>query len=966
MFLPRFLNKKKNIQPHVDAEQASTLNDLLNASDSFVLDAYRTFRQHLDVGQLKNDLLECAATRAGAAEAVAATGISNFFPRMVAFVEHMLRTGRLTVAQADVLVSLIESGSAAIISSYHNARERDDPEALFEGLIEIANFYLSSESGNGGGGGGGEQQEEEERYYTERPDTPTPYGPGYNEDDIIEMYEDLVDANAIPMEAVDDLRSILLSGNPYVEAAIELYFATSDSEDFVDTLLRIVRQQGNDAGIMSPQDAYDEQQRLQAADDWKDTTGEGEKEDEEEEEMTWESIEGTVRLLDSLMSSGVFNYEDTRKLSMLLLSDYTSTQQEVLVAAYQLYEQDADVEEFVDTCSRVLSQLSKINEEHRHAFSSLLAKNERFDDYQQALLMTMWNSVEPRVLAAWDVYVYDRAESELVDTLSRIVSHEFEIDEDGNDMDLEESEEEDSVRGSVDPDDNMLRTASTQARHKRNFSEIQSELEELGQEEGSTSAADGGSATYHMVMAQVLDLMEVENHLDYHGRDTLIKLIHDGHTVVEAAYDAFSHDQDVDELMDTLRTVVDYVQNHHDDVNVRELLDFIEYTVQKGRMAPREGADAANLVEGRDPRVMAAYDVYYEEQDVEDLIDTIRTMVRVGDASSGASSSGSASAGGRFASGDPFSGEEEEAYVRAVENARRVVEACVGRGELNVEDAEALLDASDDPRLLAAVDNFAMDGLWGELCDTLRRLGSHLNGTYGYDERSTSEQQQQQRQAEVENDMNSSSEEEEEELMDEHAAANGYKYSYDTTDGEAGTTDYTDGDDMEEEEEEEEEMEASQDGEEDDEVEIVDVADLVLRMRLTKEEKMTIYDLLRQEDPMVNAAFEIYDADRDLQDLKDTLQRVVSRYSPQQQEEEDEEVEEDDDADQNYDEDSIAEKVFGNLERNGIITADEKERFVMLLDGGDIVASAALEVFGLDGDHQDFVDTMRRIPAGVH
>ena len=504
----------------------------------------------------------------------------------------------------------------------------------------------------------------------------------------------------------------------------------------------------------------------------------------------------------------------------------------------------------------------------------------------------------------------------------------------------------------------MLRTASTQARHKRNFSEIQSELEEQGQEQGSTSAAEGGSATYHMVMAQVLDLMEVENHLDHHGRDTLIKLIHDGHTVVEAAYDAFSHDQDVDELMDTLRTVVDYVQNHHDDVNVRELLDFIEHTVQKGRMAPREGADAANLVERRDPRVMAAYDVYYEEQDVEDLIDTIRTMVRVGDASSGG-----ASAGGRLASDDPFSGEEEEAYVRAVENARRVVEACVGRGELNVEDAEALLDASDDPRLLAAVDNFAMDGLWGELCDTLRRLGAHLNGTYGYDERSTSGQQQ--RQAEVENDMNSSSEEEEEELMDEHAAANGYKYSYDTTDGEAGTTDYTDGDDMDE--EEEEEMEASQDDEEGDGVEIVDVADLVLRMRLTGEEKMTIYDLLRQEDPMVNAAFEIYDADRDLQDLKDTLQRVVSRYSPQQQEEgEEEEEEEEDDADQNDDEDSIAEKVFGNLERNGIITADEKERFVMLLDGGDIVASAALEVFGLDGDHQDFVDTMRRIPSGIH
>jgi hypothetical protein len=33
----------------------------------------------------------------------------------------------------------------------------------------------------------------------------------------------------------------------------------------------------------------------------------------------------------------------------------------------------------------------------------------------------------------------------------------------------------------------------------------------------------------------------------------------------------------------------------------------------------------------------------------------------------------------------------------------------------------------------------------------------------------------------------------------------------------------------------------------------------------------------------------------------------------------------------------------------------------MLLNGGNIVANAALEVFGVDGDAQDFVDTMRRI-----
>jgi hypothetical protein len=35
----------------------------------------------------------------------------------------------------------------------------------------------------------------------------------------------------------------------------------------------------------------------------------------------------------------------------------------------------------------------------------------------------------------------------------------------------------------------------------------------------------------------------------------LLTLVNEGHTVVGAAYDAFSHDEDIDELMDTLRTV---------------------------------------------------------------------------------------------------------------------------------------------------------------------------------------------------------------------------------------------------------------------------------------------------------------------------------------------------------------------------------------------------------------------------
>jgi hypothetical protein len=532
---------------------------LLNASDTSVLQSYRAFRQHLDVVQLKNDLLECATQRAEFAASAAATGVDNYSPRMIAFVEHFHRCGKLTAAQASILVALIERGSVPIMSAYTNARERDDIDALYTGMVEIASFYLHQ---NGGGPQEQrrrqqQQQQQQPRQFLERPATPTPYNNEdgtMDEDDVLEMFEDLVDGNFIPADAVDGLRNILLSNNPYVDAAVELYSVNHDVEDFVDTLLRIVRHQES---TFTAQDAYDAQQAMMNVgqgeseseseydDEYQDMELEEPEEEQEQdseqesEQIEWNAIEGTTRLLDSLMSAGEFEYEDDKKLSKLMLSDYSSTQQEVLVAAYQLYEQDADAEEFVDTCKRVLKQLSALDQAHLEAFAGVVCADGRFSDYQQALLVTMWNGIEPRVMAAWDVFVYDRRESELVDTLSRIVSQEFEI------------EEEDEEERGVGQD--MRRSSSPPAAsHKRNFSEL-GEDDNNGVPQSINSSDD--SSTYFEVMRQVIELMAVEGIVDHDGGDTLLKLVLEGHTVVAAAYDAFSHDEDVDELMDTLQTV---------------------------------------------------------------------------------------------------------------------------------------------------------------------------------------------------------------------------------------------------------------------------------------------------------------------------------------------------------------------------------------------------------------------------
>ena len=392
-------------------------------------------------------------------------------------------------------------------------------------------------------------------------------------------------------------------------------------------------------------------------------------------------------------------------------------------------------------------------------------------------------------------------------------------------------------------------------------------------------------------------------------------------------------------------------------VQVKELLQFIQHTVQKDHMSPEDGAEVARLVEDRDPCIMAAYDLYYEDQNVEELLDTLQAAGRV------IREEYVRQANDQLDQLDQEDEDEEDESDASEEDigqqdggaasdARRVVELCYLRDELEEEDAAVLMASLSDPRLLAAVDNFAVDGDWNDLRDTLQRLSAHLIMWL---------------EAEVEEGDGEEEEEDEEEELEEQqeASANGYKYSYDT---EAGTTDYTSGYTDEDEEWNDTTDTTGNTGntgtntEEREDGAVVDVGDLVIQLDLEPEEKLLIYDMLRQGDPMTNAAFEIYESDGDLEDLTDTLSQIVLARFPGGDTSEEEEEEEGQGSESAglYSSD-IAERVFNALYTNGLIQNEEKERFIMLLNGGNIVANAALEVFGVDGDAQDFVDTMRRI-----
>ena len=148
--------------------ECDVLNSLLNASDAWVLQAYRKFQKHRDVKQLKDDLIAIAKDRSPAARAVAAAGVEDFFPRMIAFVEHLERVGMFTPDQAEVLFDLVDDGAAVVLAAYHAARKKNDPQSLIAPLRQIADFYLDQGAQTLNSSGAAQQG-------IERPPTPSPY-----------------------------------------------------------------------------------------------------------------------------------------------------------------------------------------------------------------------------------------------------------------------------------------------------------------------------------------------------------------------------------------------------------------------------------------------------------------------------------------------------------------------------------------------------------------------------------------------------------------------------------------------------------------------------------------------------------------------------------------------------------------------------------------------------------------------
>jgi hypothetical protein len=383
-------------------------------------------------------------------------------------------------------------------------------------------------------------------------------------------------------------------------------------------------------------------------------------------------------------------------------------------------------------------------------------------------------------------------------------------------------------------------------------------------------------------LVQIMQMMEAKGLLNSDDISQLMTLVENRNQVIFAAFEAFEADQDLDELVDTLQLVANYSSEQAQSMSSvggartlsssaegvgdasEELLELIEALETDAKLSSIEASALAKMVHLGDEYVMAAHDVYVSDQDVDDLIDTLQRIAKR-----------EVKATNNVAENhEPNENDDDDDEEEAVQRMRHL-KLLFQDGLLGSEETRALmrLAEDEDPKLMAAFDVFDSINDQEDLLDSLKRLLIVMSS-----------------------DQNP-----------------------DSADKEDSTT-------VEEQ-----------------------FLQIASEMHLSPSETTALRNCLANEDTLVKAAQRVYQLEQDAEDLKDTLQRVA-RFQVESQNE----------SESGYGEESLCGVGSRLLERGRLSSVAIKKLEQLHLDG-DVVVSAALDVFRIDGDVEELEDTLMRV-----
>ena len=123
---------------------------------------------------------------------------------------------------------------------------------------------------------------------------------------------------------------------------------------------------------------------------------------------------------------------------------------------------------------------------------------------------------------------------------------------------------------------------------------------------------------------------------------------------------------------------------------------------------------------------------------------------------------------------------------------------------------------------------------------------------------------------------------------------------------------------------------------------------MVNEMDLSAKEINALENSILESNPSIRAAMKVFGMNKDTNDLKDTLKRIARNAA-------------DDLVVEDIEDPTDFGSVMNRLEKNGSISSTERESFEKLMMDQNDVAQAAYEVFELDNDEEEMLDTLRRI-----
>jgi hypothetical protein len=432
----------------------------------------------------------------------------------------------------------------------------------------------------------------------------------------------------------------LFERDEIVFAALEAYIEDKDKEELVDTLLRIAR-----LSSVAPHSSVAARPAAPTP-----------------------MADELFRVIQSMKDAGAVDLSEQR-----LLQSLASDENEYVMAAFEVYENDRDEDELRDTLLRVVriyttgpTSSAPTTEETAPSagngsypsrelleFVQVLRKEQMLTADDARLVRKLIAHRNNLLLAAMEAYQADGDSEELRDTLFRIIKfqQQSEGSSSGSDKfdhvlasmikagylsDAQATRLQDLYRGKHE----MVVAAWEVFRLEESLEDLMDTLIRvlrLDEEENENGVADAGlPADARDTILEVVSKMVQGGQLTADGGERLASLVEEGNPVMQAAFEAFEADHDIDELLDTLQLVAVYPTKTGESASSNDV-DLLTDLSKKGLLSNEQTAVLTQLARAEDELLQAAFQVYKMDGNLRELMDTLTRIAQKHESSASAS-----------------------------------------------------------------------------------------------------------------------------------------------------------------------------------------------------------------------------------------------------------------------------------------------------------------------------------------